>query len=159
MFGFLKKQKITVGAPMSGETIDIKDVNDEVFSKGMMGEGVAIIPDQGEIVSPVDGVVSIVSPTKHAICVTSKEGLELIIHCGIDTVKYHGEGFSVHVEEGKEIHRGDLLFTADLQFFRDKGVDLTSPVLVLNKDAFKVSFVLTNAKVAAGDKVFEVTKI
>lgn len=121
-----------VVAPVSGELIPITDVCDPVFSGKMMGDGFAIIPDSSEIVSPVDGKVVSVFPTQHAIGIVTKEGLELIIHVGIDTVDLKGKGFQVLVHEGDEIYRGQKLFIVDLDYLKSQGKNTSTIVAFSN---------------------------
>lgn len=159
MLKFLKSKYIEVYAPLNGKVIPISKVNDQVFAQGMMGDGVAIVPDSSEIFAPVDGVVNVIAETNHSVCITTKEGLELIIHYGLDTVKYKGEGFKMQVKIGQNIKKGDLLFKADAQFFQDRNIDITSPILILNGDNFIMENLTGNDKVEAKKDVLFRVKI
>ena len=97
MFKLFKKKEISIYAPFDGDVMDIKDVADPVFSQLMMGDGCAILPTSGIICAPVSGTVTFIINTNHAVCITTDEGLELIVHYGIDTVKYGGKGFDMKV--------------------------------------------------------------
>ncbi len=102
MFKFLKKNKeIELISPMTGDIIPLEEVPDPVFSEKMMGDGIAIEPSEGKVLSPIDGKIATIFPTNHAIGLVNKEGLEILIHIGIDTVELKGEGFTRIAEEGK----------------------------------------------------------
>lgn len=121
---FNKNKNKVFYAFADGVSVDLSDVNDEVFSQKMMGEGIAIKPSKGEIYSPCNGViVTIMKESKHAIGIRTEDGMELLIHVGIDTVALNGEGFEVHCEEGKVIKKGDFLLSFDRNFIKEKGLD------------------------------------
>jgi PTS system beta-glucosides-specific IIC component len=102
------------------------------FLKEILGQGVAIQPEEGKVVSPVDGVVSALFDSKHAIGITSDDGLEILIHVGIDTVQLNGEGYEYHVEKGQKITVGDELITFDLDGIQEKGYKVITPVVITN---------------------------
>ncbi|PFG15412.1 N-acetylglucosamine-specific PTS transporter subunit IIBC [Bacillus sp. es.036] len=124
--------------PVKGKIIPLKEVPDEVFSAGMMGDGFAILPEDGHFVSPVDGEVISVFPTKHAVGIKSESGVEILIHVGIDTVNLKGEGFTTHVNEGDTIKRGDNLMTVDLSSLRRTVPSLATPVIFTNLQTLKI---------------------
>lgn len=121
-----------VRAPMSGEVIPMSEVEDKVFAEGMVGPGLAIRPSGTEVVSPVDGTIAVVFPTKHAIGMKTDTGVELLIHVGLDTVKLKGEGFTAHVSVGDVVEVGTPLITFDPKVITDAGFKLTTPVIVTN---------------------------
>ena len=121
-----------VYSPIEGKSIELSEVNDGVFSEKMLGEGLAIEPTVGKVVSPVNGVVSMVFETKHAIGLTSDDGVELLIHVGIDTTNLNGEHFITHVVDGQTVKVGDLLSEFDMKAITDKGYRLVTPVIVTN---------------------------
>ncbi|RAM14017.1 PTS beta-glucoside transporter subunit IIABC, partial [Listeria ivanovii] len=125
----------TIYSPLQGELIALNDVKDEVFSAGIMGAGVAILPTNGEIRAPFDGTVLSVFKTKHAIGLISKQGVELLIHVGLDTVNLNGHFFDIKVSESEEVKKGDLLGTFDLDEIKKAGYDTTTPVIVTNSAA------------------------
>ena len=131
----LNKQSV-IAAPLSGKVIPLSEVNDEVFSKKIMGEGAAIVPDDGEVSAPFDGVVNTVFPTRHAIGLTNDDGVEVIIHIGLDTVELNGEGFEAFVKDGDRVRKGDRLIRFDRSAIQEKGYDLTTPVIVSNAAQF-----------------------
>ncbi|EIO9071608.1 PTS beta-glucoside transporter subunit IIBCA [Listeria monocytogenes] len=122
----------TIYSPLQGELIALNDVKDEVFSAGIMGAGVAIFPASGEIRAPFDGTVLSVFQTKHAIGLISKQGVELLIHVGLDTVNLNGQFFDIEVSESEEIKKGDLLGTFELDTIKKAGYDITTPIIVTN---------------------------
>lgn len=128
---------IDIKSPLNGEVIELKDVKDEVFASGVAGKGIAIIPENGEVISPVDGTVTVLFPSKHAIGITTKEGVEILIHIGLNTVMLNGEGFESYVKQGDKVVCGDKLLSFDKEMIQGKGYSLQSPVLVTNADNFK----------------------
>ena len=118
-----------------GEVIALEQVKDPVFSQKMMGDGFAVEPENGNIVSPVSGTVSSVFPTKHALGLVTEAGLEVLVHIGLDTVSLEGKPFTVHVAEGQKVAAGDLLVTADLDAIRAAGRETSTIVVFTNADA------------------------
>ncbi|MEW4309514.1 glucose-specific PTS transporter subunit IIBC [Rossellomorea marisflavi] len=119
-------------APITGELKDITEVPDQVFSGKMMGDGFAILPEEGMIVSPVDGEIVNVFPTKHALGIESKGGREILIHVGIDTVKLQGEGFEALVKEGDQVEAGQPLLKVDLDFIKANAPSIITPIVFTN---------------------------
>ena len=120
-----------------GEVIALEQVKDPVFSQKMMGDGFAVEPENGNIVSPVSGTVSSVFPTKHALGLVTEAGLEVLVHIGLDTVSLEGKPFTVHVAEGQKVTAGDLLVTADLDAIREAGRETSTIVVFTNGDVIK----------------------
>ena len=120
-----------------GEVIALEQVKDPVFSQKMMGDGFAVEPANGNIVSPVSGPVSSIFPTKHALGLVTEAGLEVLVHIGLDTVSLEGKPFTVHVTEGQKVVAGDLLVTADLDAIREAGRETSTIVVFTNADAIK----------------------
>ena len=120
-----------------GEVIALEQVKDPVFSQKMMGDGFAVEPENGNIVSPVSGTVSSVFPTKHALGLVTEAGLEVLVHIGLDTVSLEGKPFTVHVTEGQKVAAGDLLVTADLDAIREAGRETSTIVVFTNADAIQ----------------------
>lgn len=127
MFKFKKKEEFTNIA--SGIVKPLSAVPDQVFSEGMMGQGYAIELSDGHIYSPVSGVITMAFPTGHAYGITGKDGLEVLIHIGIDTVELSGEGLQAQVVVDQKIKQGDLLCIADLEFIKSKGKPTITPVI------------------------------
>ncbi|MCW3790252.1 beta-glucoside-specific PTS transporter subunit IIABC [Paenibacillus sp. LS1] len=127
----LVKQE-TVISPLKGNVISLTEINDEAFSSGALGKGVAIEPTEGKVYSPVDGVLTNVFPSGHAIGVTSVNGVEILIHVGKDTVKLKGKHFTPIVKQGAEVKKGDLLLEFDINAIKEAGYILTTPVIITN---------------------------
>ncbi len=124
--------------PVKGKIIPLQEIPDEVFSAGMMGDGFAILPEDGHFVSPVDGEIISIFPTKHAIGIKSNSGVEILIHVGIDTVNLKGEGFTTLVNEGDTVKRGDKLMTVDLSSVRRSVPSVATPVIFTNLQKLKI---------------------
>ena len=139
-----------------GQVINIEDVKDPVFSQKMMGDGFAVEPDNGNIVSPVAGKVASIFPTKHAIGLETNNGLEVLVHIGLDTVSLEGKPFEVKVTEGQTVAAGDLLVEADLAAIREAGRETTTVVVFTNPDAIKSVKVEHTGKLAAKSPVAKV---
>ncbi|MDV7765916.1 MULTISPECIES: PTS glucose transporter subunit IIA [unclassified Peribacillus] len=130
---FGKKENVEhLLAPINGQVINIENVPDPVFSGKLMGDGIAILPEEGVVVSPIDAEVIQVFPTKHALGLRTKHGIELLIHIGLDTVNLKGEGFEVHVAEGKSVKAGDRLVTFDIEFLKSKVPSIITPIIIMN---------------------------
>ena len=136
-----------------GEVINIEDVKDPVFSQKMMGDGFAVEPENGHIVSPVAGKVTSVFPTKHALGLVTDNGLEVLVHIGLDTVSLEGKPFEVKVSEGQTVAAGDLLVEADLDAIRAAGRETSTIVVFTNADAIKSVNVEHTGKLAANAPV------
>lgn len=131
MFG-TKQKKICAVA--DGEAVAIDEVPDEVFASRMLGDGFAVEPERGEIVSPVDGEITSITETKHAYTITSNDGLEILVHIGIDTVALGGRGFESFVREGARVSVGDVIARVDLSFVKDSGYHTVIPVVITNAE-------------------------
>ena len=127
---------IEISSPMEGKVVSLSEVPDSTFADGLVGKGLAIIPSSGIVKSPFKGRVTTIIPTKHAIGLTSNEGIELLIHIGIDTVKLKGDGFTLKVDKGQEVNIGDELIEFDIDLIKEQGLDLISPIVVTNIDKF-----------------------
>lgn len=125
--------KETIVSPIKGKVIAIEEVPDPVFAQKMMGDGCAIVPEDGKVYAPFDATVEMIAPTKHAVGLKSKDGLEVLIHFGLETVELKGEGFTWHVEEGQEVKKGDLLYEADYEMFTQKKINLITPIVITSK--------------------------
>lgn len=139
MFGKLFKKKeevseISLVSPMTGKVISLEDVPDPVFSQKMMGDGVAVIPTEGTVLSPVNGEIIQVFPTKHAIGILGENGAEILIHIGLETVGLEGEGFTAKVEKGDKVKQGDLLMQVDLSVIEEKASSTITPIIITNSD-------------------------
>lgn len=132
----IANQSINIYSPLEGETIDLVDVNDKTFASEAMGKGLAIKPSNGLLVAPFDGTVEMIFNTKHAIGLKSKDGVEIIIHLGLDTVALQGEHFTVLCNVGDSIQTGDELIRFDLDKIQEAGYDITTPIIITNTQDF-----------------------
>lgn len=132
-------EDIAVWSPVKGEVLELQQVEDAAFSAGILGKGCAIVPTEGEIYAPVDGVLTTLFPTKHALGITSDDGVEVLIHIGLNTVQLNGEGFTAHVQQGARVSRGQHLLSFDLADVKKKGYCLQTPVIITNtKDYLEI---------------------
>ena len=152
-----KTNEETIVAPLTGAVKNIEEVPDPVFAGRMMGDGVAIDPTEGVVVSPVDGEIVQLFHTKHAIGIKAKNGTEILIHVGLETVKMEGEGFEAHVSEGQAVKAGDKLISFDLELIREKAKSTITPIVIRNTDA--AESIKTTVGVAATKGSTEVMKV
>ncbi|PFI80563.1 PTS sugar transporter subunit IIA [Bacillus cereus] len=152
-----KTNEETIVAPLTGAVKNIEEVPDPVFAGRMMGDGVAIDPTEGVVVSPVDGEIVQLFHTKHAIGIKAKNGTEILIHVGLETVKMEGEGFEAHVSEGQVVKAGDKLISFDLELIREKAKSTITPIVITNTDA--AESIKTTVGVAATKGSTEVMKV
>ncbi|KOS23684.1 PTS glucose transporter subunit IIA [Bacillus anthracis] len=152
-----KTNEETIVAPLTGAVKNIEEVPDPVFAGRMMGDGFAIDPTEGVVVSPVDGEIVHLFPTKHAIGIQSEGGTEILIHFGFDTVKLDGEGFEAHVSEGQAVKAGDKLISFDLELIREKAKSTITPIVITNTDA--AESIKTTVGVTATKGSTEVMKV
>ena len=149
-------QNETLVTPIVGDLVALADVNDPVFSSGAMGQGIAVKPSQGVVYAPADAEVSIAFPTGHAFGLKTRNGAEVLIHVGIDTVTMNGEGFEQKVAQGDKVKAGDVLGTFDSNKIAAAGLDDTTMVIVTNSADFSSVAPVATGSVAKGDAVIEV---
>lgn len=140
-------------APISGKAIPLSEVPDPVFAEKLAGDGMAILIEGDTVVAPADGEVTLVFKTKHAIAMTLDNGLELLIHVGLDTVSLEGEGFEQLIEQGTRVKAGTPLLKVDKNVILSKGLSLATPVLITNVDAAKSITPVESGNVVAGETV------
>lgn len=128
----LSKRKLHIYAPINGEVIPLEQVPDPVFSEKMMGEGIAIIPTGGNVHSPINGTVILLSETKHAVALRSNNGTEILIHIGLDTVLLKGQGFTVFVKEGDFVSLGQVLMKVDWDYVKENASSIVTPIVITN---------------------------
>ena len=127
---------IALNAPVSGKIVSLSDVNDATFSELILGEGIAIVPENGVIVAPEAAVIESVPHSRHAISMTTDSGISLLIHVGLDTVELDGKYFRIPVSVGDRVKAGDVLIEADLEGIRNAGYDTVTPVVVTNTEDY-----------------------
>lgn len=130
MFGLFKKS-IEISSPVTGDVVDITETNDQVFSEKMVGDGVTILPTDGEIVAPIDAEVTQIFDTGHAVGLNA-DGVEILIHIGLDTVELKGQGFTKVAKVGDHVKRGDTLIIADLELIKSLGKSVETPLIIVN---------------------------
>ena len=158
---FGKKEEINpnhVYAPMAGEAVDISQVPDPTFSSGAMGNGIAIQPTDGKVCSPVNGTVDMMFDTGHAVTLVSDNGIEILIHVGLETVGLNGAPFQVKVQNGQKVKQGDILMIADLAAIEAAGLPTITPVLICNTDDYTTFNTTTGKAVTNADVVIELGK-
>ena len=158
---FGKKEEINpnhVYAPMAGEAVAISEGPDPTFSSGMMGNGIAIQPTDGKVCSPVNGIVDTMFETGHAVSLISDNGIEILIHVGLETVGLNGAPFQVKVTNGQKVKKGDVLMIADLEAIKAAGLPTITPVLVCNSDDYTTFNTTTGKAVTNADVVIELGK-
>lgn len=158
LFGKSKQSSVEkFYAPLSGELVTIDKVPDPVFGQKMMGDGVAIIPSEGVLVSPIDGEIVQVFHTKHAIGIKTNSGLEVLLHIGLETVTLNGEGFDVLVTEGQKVKQGDVLVNFDIQFLQSQGKEIITPLVITNSgDKVDGVISISNKAITKGEEIFEI---
>lgn len=158
MFGFKKKAKVAMlGAIATGKLMPLTKVADQVFSQKMMGDGVAIEPTASQIVAPAAGEITMVADTKHAIMLTTEDGLELMLHLGLDTVELNGTPFTVSVKVGDQVTAGQPIATMDLAAVKAAGKGITVMTVITNMDLVEQVTVEPVQAVQAGSEVAKVT--
>ena len=145
-------------SPLRGRVLKLETLKDDAFASGVLGNGVGIWPEEGNVYAPADGVVSVLFPTLHAIGFLTDEGVELLIHIGLDTVQLNGEGFQARVAQGDRVKKGQLLVSFDMAFIEEKGYCLETPVLVTNSDDYLEVVETATEHVAQGDVLLKVLK-
>ncbi|MGV3025764.1 beta-glucoside-specific PTS transporter subunit IIABC [Clostridium thermobutyricum] len=128
--------KEVIGSPLVGKIVPLSEVKDEAFAGGALGKGVAVLPYEGKVVSPVDGVLTTLFPTGHAIGITSDSGAEILIHIGMDTVQLEGKHFNAKVKQGEKIKKGQLLLEFDVEAIKNEGFEVITPVIVTNSQNY-----------------------
>ncbi len=158
LFGKKEEVKsVDILAPLSGAAVSLETVPDPVFAEKMMGDGIAIEPTEGVVVSPVKGEVLQVFPTKHAIGLKAENGAEILIHIGLETVSMNGEGFEAHVSEGSKVEVGDQLVTFDMNLVKEKAKSTITPVIITNTDQVSLEKQLASSVQRASNVVMTVT--
>jgi len=148
---------VLIMSPIDGEVIPVTETNDPIFSEEMLGKGVAIKPSSGCVLSPVNGTIDRMFETFHAVSLVSSDGVQLLIHIGMDTVNLKGEHFTSHVKTGDTVKTGDLLIEFDKDKIEQEGYDLTTPVVICNPDDYEIQ-ANPYRNVSAGEKLIALQK-
>ncbi len=153
-----KKKTIdrVIASPLKGQIVKLENVEDVSFSKGLLGKGVAILPSEGKLVAPCDGLVTTIFPTGHAIGITSDEGYQILIHIGTDTVQLNGQYFTKKVEQGTRIKKGDVLIEFDIDKITQKGYRVITPIIITNTEEYLDIIETMQASVTYSDPLITV---
>ena len=154
----IETEKDTVYSPIKGKVIPLSEVKDETFAGEVLGKGIGIEPAEGKVYAPFDGEITTLFDTKHAVGLSNEDGLEILIHVGINTVELDGKGYTAHVAEGDKVSCGDLLLTVDLDAIRKAGYDTTTPVIVTNSDDYSEVNALKVGDASVSEAVIKVSK-
>ena len=146
-----------IESPLAGTVIPLSEVHDEVFASAMMGKGCAVIPEEGKVYAPFDGKVVGLLDSHHAVGMESTDGVEVLIHVGMDTVKLNGRCFTIHVEEGEQVKKGQLLLEFDIPGIKEAGYEVTTPIIITNSDEFNDVETKAEGKVTVGTKLLELS--
>ena len=147
------KDGVEVVSPVNGKVMMLSDVKDEAFASEALGKGIAVVPKEGKLYSPVDGVVEAVFPTGHAIGLKTTNGVEVLIHIGFNTVELNGKYFAIKVKNGQSIKKGELLVEFDIDKIKNEGYDVTTPVLITNHDIFRSVVATDEAEIKVGENI------
>lgn len=155
---FKKDSGILIGAPIAGKCVSIKEVPDPTFAEEILGKGIAVIPTDGKVYAPADGVITTVFSTGHAVAMTTTEGVELLIHVGLETVTLEGKPFKIHTSMDAKVKKGDLLLEADLKAIEEAGLKIITPMVVCNTADFAEVSDTIDLDVVPGDTVLTIKK-
>lgn len=149
---------VEIGAPISGEVINIEDVPDVVFSEKIVGDGLGIVPTSSTVVAPIDGTIGKIFETRHAFSITSDNGVEVFVHVGLDTVELKGEGFTQLAQDKQVVKKGEPILELDLEFLEKNAKSLATPIVISNSDDMK-SIIKTRVgeTVAAAETILTVS--
>lgn len=151
-----EKTSVTLAAHLTGTVVPLENVEDDVFSEKILGDGIAVEPSDGKLYAPCDGVIEGVTDTKHAINMTSNDGCEILLHVGIDTVKLGGQFFDVLVKDGQSVKKGDLLLTFDIEGIQKAGYKLTTPIIICNSDDYSDIRKVASGRIKAGKDILKI---
>ena len=154
----LEKEELVLFAPIKGNVISRAEIPDETFASGVLGDGVGIEPEIGEVVAPFDGEISSVADTRHAIGITGPGEMEVLIHVGIDTVKLNGEGFEILVENGQKVKKGTPMLKLDLDYLKKHAPSIVSPVICTELEENQKIRLLKEGEIQAGEELFAIDR-
>ena len=158
LFGKAEPKNDCVFAPMAGQAVPVTEVPDPTFAEGMLGNGIAIIPTDGKVCSPVNGTVDMMFDTGHAVSLVSDAGAEILIHVGLETVSLEGKPFKIHVKNGDKVKKGQVLMEADLEAIKAAGLNTITPMLICNTDDYTTFNTTIGKAVTNADVVIELGK-
>lgn len=147
---------ITLFSHLSGTVVALENVEDDVFSQKILGDGIAVEPSEGKLYAPCDGKIDSVFDTKHAVNMVSSEGAEILMHIGIDTVKLEGKHFTAHVSDGQDVKKGDLLISFDMEAIKAEGYKVITPLIICNSDDYSSVSSNANGSITAGEEILSI---
>lgn len=150
------KKTISLSSPLKGDVLPLNKIKDDAFALGVLGKGIGIIPEEGKVYAPIDGEVSALFPTFHAIGIKGDNGVEVLIHVGMNTVQLEGEGFTPHVKQGARVKQGQLLMEFDKNLIVEKGYSLETPIIISNSDNYLDILDTDDKKVSVGDAILTI---
>lgn len=155
-----KNKEYMVLSPVNGYTVDLLEVPDQVFSQKIMGDGLALDWTGGDVYAPISGdIVSLITPSCHAFGIRNESGLEILVHVGLETVNLKGQGFKAVKNQGNHVEAGDKILEIDYDFLKSKGVNLISPVIVLNGNYFKIKTYTQKYTIKHGEPLYICTVV
>ncbi len=152
----IRKQEIKIVSPLTGKLFPLEEVPDQVFSQKMVGEGIAVFPENGLVLAPLAGEVVALFPTGHALGIRSPQGLEVLIHVGVETVALQGKGFTLYVKKGQHVKAGEKLIFADLDYIGAHAPSLLSPVILTNMEKIESWKAPVRGDITAGNPLMTV---
>lgn len=157
---FFKKKNdgISIASPVKGTVVPLSEVPDPTFAQGILGQGVAVLPSEGRITAPADGKIDVMFDTGHAVSMTTADGVEVLIHVGVDTVKLAGAHYKACCKAGDKVSTGDTLIEFDPAAIRDAGYDIVTPVIICNTDSYSAIETVASGAIAAGDALLTLKK-
>ncbi len=161
LFDKFKKNKIdenTIFSPIKGDVIAIESLKDKTFADKVMGDGIAIIPTEGKVYSPVNGTINAILDTHHAYGITADAGYEILIHIGQDTVNLKGEHFTCNVKENDKVKKGQLLGTFDIDAIKKKGYNLATPIILIAGGDYNIAEKTNVKSINVGDELLKLSK-
>lgn len=151
-------KQMDIGSPVKGKVLKLESIKDDAFASGVLGKGAAVLPEEGNVFAPANGVVSTLFPTLHALGMETEEGVEILIHIGLDTVQLNGEGFEAMVKEGDRVQKGQLLIKFDKDFIEEKGFCLETPVIVTNSDDYLGVIEVAGNQINPGENLLKILR-
>lgn len=153
-----KKNNNGIYAPIAGQAVPVTEVPDPTFAAGLLGNGIAVIPTDGKVYAPCNATVDMMFTTGHAVSLVADSGAEILIHVGLETVGLEGKCFTVHVQNGQKVKKGDLMIEVDLEGVKAAGLNTITPILICNSDDYSTFKTTVGKAVSNADVVIELAK-
>ncbi len=147
-----------IQSPLKGNKVSLSDISDAAFSSGALGQGLAIEPAEGKLYSPVNGTIVTLFPTGHAVGLKSDEGVEVLVHIGMDTVSLDGDGFTIHAQADQVVKQGDLLVEFDIDKIKEAGLEAVTPVVITNTNDYSEVRDIASETIEVGQDIIQISK-